>query len=62
MALIVGSEDKVLDAIWRRAATLRNGRLVVIPMAGRGTDSLNAAMAATVLLYEAVRQRSDQSP
>jgi len=32
--------------------------LVSIPMGGRHAESLNAGMAATVLLFEAVRQRS----
>jgi TrmH family RNA methyltransferase len=52
VALVVGREVGGLPA---DAARLLDG-LVGIPMAGRA-DSLNAAMAATVLLVEAARQR-----
>jgi RNA methyltransferase, TrmH family len=52
-ALIVGSEDSGLDENWKSVADL----LVHIPMHARSADSLNAATAAAVLLYEAVRQR-----
>lgn len=52
-ALVVGAEDTGLDAQWRSAADER----VALPMLGRTADSLNAATAAAVLLYEAVRQR-----
>jgi TrmH family RNA methyltransferase len=51
-ALIVGSEA---SGAGQEAADLATGR-VSIPMAGRG-DSLNAAMAATVILFEVARQR-----
>jgi TrmH family RNA methyltransferase len=51
-ALIVGSEAA---GAGKEAAALATGR-VSIPMAGGG-ESLNAAMAATVLLFEAARQR-----
>lgn len=50
-ALIVGGEAA---GAGEEAAALASGRLR-IPMAD-GTESLNAAMAATVLLFEAVRQ------
>jgi TrmH family RNA methyltransferase len=56
-ALVVGPEDTGLPAGWFDTAAAR----VVIPMpgdAGRGVDSLNAAAAAAVLLFEAVRQRA----
>ncbi len=52
-ALLVGAEDSGLDDRWRGVADLE----VSIPMRGRTVDSLNAANAAAVLLFEAVRQR-----
>ena len=52
-ALIVGAEDKGLDERWREAADVT----VSIPMAGRAADSLNTATAASILLFEARRQR-----
>jgi TrmH family RNA methyltransferase len=52
-ALVVGAEDEGLDARWRDAADLA----VSIPLRGTAADSLNAATAAAVLLFEAVRQR-----
>lgn len=50
-ALIVGNEGGGVSAEFRSAA-----RLVTIPTGG--VESLNAAIAAAVLLYEARRQRS----
>jgi TrmH family RNA methyltransferase len=50
-ALIVGGEAA---GAGEEASALATGR-VHIPMAG-GTESLNAAMAATVILFEAARQ------
>jgi TrmH family RNA methyltransferase len=52
-AVAVGAEDKGLDQRWREAADV----CVSIPMAGRTADSLNTATAASVILFEAVRQR-----
>ncbi len=64
-ALVIGPEDVGLDATWRDAADA----LASIPMAawprgtssaastGAGVDSLNASVAAGVMLFEAVRQR-----
>jgi TrmH family RNA methyltransferase len=52
-AIAVGAEDSGLDERWRRAADVT----VSIPVLGRGTDSLNASVAAAILLFEAVRQR-----
>lgn len=52
-ALALGSEKAGLSAAWLAAADAR----VRIPMHGQA-DSLNLAMAATVLLFEAVRQRA----
>ena len=51
VAIVIGAEHDGLDSDWRAAA-----ETVRIPMAGQA-DSLNAAMAATVLLFEAQRQR-----
>jgi TrmH family RNA methyltransferase len=53
IAVAVGSEEDGLGARWRAAADVA----VSIPLRGRTTDSLNAAAAAAVLLFEAVRQR-----
>ena len=55
-ALVVGSEQRGLPPEWFDAADEQ----VVIPMPGSGgVDSLNAAAAAAVLLFDAVRQRAD---
>lgn len=51
--LVIGNETTGLSAGWRDAADL----MVRIPITG-AASSLNAATAATVMLYEAVRQRS----
>lgn len=56
IAVIVGTEQYGLSDAWLRAADTA----VRIPMAGRA-DSLNAAMAAGVVLFEAARQRA-QTP
>lgn len=50
--LLLGNETSGLSAAWREAAD----RTVRIPMTG-SASSLNAANAATVVLYEATRQR-----
>jgi TrmH family RNA methyltransferase len=50
--LVVGNETKGLSGAWRE----RCDELVLIPMRERG-GSLNAAAAASVLLYEVDRQR-----
>jgi TrmH family RNA methyltransferase len=52
-ALVVGNEAGGLSA----AALARATKLVSIPMRG-GTESLNAAVAGSVILFEALRQRS----
>jgi RNA methyltransferase, TrmH family len=52
VAVVVGSEQYGLSAAWLEAADTR----VRIPMAGVA-DSLNAAMAAGIALFEARRQR-----
>lgn len=51
-AFVVGTEKKGLSAAWLNAADQK----VKIPMAGQA-DSLNVSAAATLLLFEAVRQR-----
>lgn len=51
-ALVVGNEAKGLSWAWREACDV----LVRIPIHG-GADSLNAAAAAAILLYETDRQR-----
>jgi 23S rRNA (guanosine2251-2'-O)-methyltransferase len=53
IALVVGGEDRGLRRLTREACD----HVVRIPMPDAAT-SLNAADAATVLLYEALRQRS----
>lgn len=49
-AIVVGSEHAGVSALWRTHHSVR------IPMSGV-VDSLNASVAAAVLLYEARRQR-----
>jgi TrmH family RNA methyltransferase len=53
-AILLGAEDEGLAASWRAIAD----REVSIPMHPRSVDSLNAATAAGILLFEAVRQRA----
>ena len=53
LALVIGPEDTGLSDAWLDAADL----CLSIPTLGRTVDSLNAANAAAVLLFEAVRQR-----
>ena len=53
IAVAVGAEKWGLDAALFAAAATK----VRIPMAGRA-DSLNAATAAAIVLFEAVRQRT----
>lgn len=52
VAIVVGSEQYGLSDPWLEAADQR----IVIPMPG-SVDSLNAAMAAGIVLFEALRQR-----
>lgn len=49
-ALVVGAEHTGLRPTWHRETPIR------IPMAGQ-VDALNVAQAASILLFEAVRQR-----
>ena len=53
LALVIGAEGTGLAPLVRRECDY----LVRIPMRGR-TESLNASVAAAILLYEALRQRS----
>jgi TrmH family RNA methyltransferase len=57
VALLVGNEHAGLPAALSEAATC----CVKIPMAGQ-VSSLNVAVAASVALYEAVRQRQATAP
>jgi TrmH family RNA methyltransferase len=50
--IVIGNETRGLSAAWRASAA----PLLSIPMTG-SASSLNAAAAATVVLYEAARQR-----
>jgi TrmH family RNA methyltransferase len=51
-AIVVGSEHAGVSPTWQQIGTP-----IQIPMAGQA-DSLNTSVAAAILLYEAVRQRS----
>jgi TrmH family RNA methyltransferase len=57
-AFAVGAEDTGLPAAWEDAADLD----VTIPLRSRTTDSLNAATAAAILLFESRRQRGASGP
>jgi len=52
IAIVVGTEQLGLSDLWMEAADIQ----VKIPMRGTA-DSLNVAMATTLLLYESLRQR-----
>lgn len=55
VALVVGNEGRGVDR------TIRPTHRVRLPMPG-GIESLNVTVAASVLLYEGLRQRSTASP
>lgn len=55
--LVVGNETTGMSAAWRAACD----HVVRVPMVG-SASSLNAASAATVVLYEAARQRASVGP
>lgn len=57
LALVIGAEGEGLASLVRRECDY----LVSIPLLGK-TESLNASVAAGVLLYEALRQRSAIRP
>jgi 23S rRNA (uridine2479-2'-O)-methyltransferase len=52
--LLVGNETAGLSSAWREACD----HLVRIPMAATAASSLNAATAASVVLYESIRQKT----
>jgi len=56
IAIAVGTEQLGLSPLWMENADIK----VRIPMRGVA-DSLNVAMATTLLLYETVRQRKEKS-
>lgn len=56
-AIVIGAEDEGLAADWADKARLTGGGPVIIPMLTGHVDSLNASVAAGVLLFEAKRQR-----
>ena len=51
-ALVIGNENRGLNDIWKKAAYKK----IKIPILG-STESLNASVAAGIILYDAVRQR-----
>jgi TrmH family RNA methyltransferase len=57
-AVVIGAEDEGLDAAWSDMAYRSGGCPVVIPMLTDRVDSLNASVAAGIILFEACRQRS----
>lgn len=56
VAVLVGAESTGLREEWLQAA----GELVQVPMHAAAADSLNASVAGAVVLYEALRQRSQR--
>ena len=52
IALVIGNEGNGADPLF-----LKETEAVTVPMAGR-TESLNAAAAAAILMYESMRQRA----
>ncbi len=56
LAIVIGPEDTGLSDTWIDASDLR----LAIPTLGQTVDSLNAANAAAVVLFESVRQRMDR--
>lgn len=55
-AIVMGSEAHGLSEIWRENAEM----IIRIPMKGIA-DSLNVSASAAILIFEAVRQRSNKS-
>ena len=55
-AIVMGTEATGLTDIWRKAADAH----IKIPMLGR-LDSLNVSVSAAILMFEAVRQRNNQT-
>ena len=52
LALVIGNENRGPNDIWRKGAY----KQIKIPILG-STESLNASVAAGIILYDAVRQR-----
>jgi TrmH family RNA methyltransferase len=52
--LLIGNETAGLSSAWREACD----HLIRIPMAATAASSLNAATAASVVLYESIRQKT----
>ena len=52
--LLIGNETVGLSSAWREACDY----LIRIPMAATAASSLNAATAASVVLYESIRQKT----
>ncbi|MGB0766550.1 MAG: TrmH family RNA methyltransferase [Phycisphaeraceae bacterium] len=57
-AIVIGPEDTGLDQAWRDAAAASQGQTIRIATRARAADSLNASVAAGILLFEATRQRA----
>lgn len=55
-AIVMGTEATGLTDVWRKAADAH----IKIPMLGR-LDSLNVSVSAAILMFEAVRQRNNQT-
>ncbi len=57
-AIVIGAEDAGLPKPWRDQS-----RVTPVRIAMRGTvvDSLNASVAAALLMFEAARQRQDSA-
>ncbi len=55
-AIVMGSEANGLTHIWRQVSD----RKIMIPMLGK-LDSLNVSVSASILCYEAIRQRNKVS-
>jgi TrmH family RNA methyltransferase len=55
VAIAVGTEDEGLTEFWMSGADVK----VKIPMMGK-VNSLNVSVSTALILYEAVRQRSQQ--
>jgi len=54
LAVVVGTEDKGLTNFWLKQSDVR----IKIPMAGK-VNSLNVSIATALIIYEAIRQRSN---
>ncbi len=57
LAIVIGAEDEGLPEVWLDIAKRTGGDAVIIPMRTDRVDSLNASVAAGVLMFEAVRRR-----